>query len=119
MATNDIEKTVEQTIMNEGGKPDENKEEVKRSLSKLIEEMSSTERLALFSDLNDEEIKHLSVLETMDDDLMEEFSQRFKANRISKGRSGRSELIQMAEPFADAINPSEGRIERIKDMMSL
>lgn len=119
MSNNDLEQAVEQSLMNESSNDSTNQDKIEEALSRLVDEMSSTEQLALFSDLSEKDIKNLSVLETMDDPLIDKFAENFKSNRISKNRRGRKDLKDMAEPFADAFKGEDGRIDQIKEMMSL
>lgn len=119
MGTNEIEKTVEDTLINESSNDSTNQDEIEKSLSRLVDEMSSTDQLAFFSELSEKDIKHLSVLETMEDELIDKFAKNFKANRVSKKRRGRKDLKDIAEPFADVLKTDDGKMERIKDMMSL
>lgn len=77
------------------------------ALSELLAELSSTEKDVLFSELSEREIKHISVLETIDDQLMDDFVTNFRNNKVSKKRRGRKELVDVADSLSDLIAQKE------------
>lgn len=83
-------------------KSSENDDGMSKAYSDLIEQLGEEESLKLFSDLNINEIRHLSVLMTTGDDLIQEFSQNYIGLKVSHRRRGRKELIDLSEAFGKA-----------------
>lgn len=86
------------------------------AISELLEELSTEEKDILFSELSPREIKHISVLETIDDPLMDRFVRNFRNNKVSKNRKGRKELVEVADSLSDIIAQKEstGAIDKLK-----
>lgn len=94
--------------------------ELATALSELLKELSSEEKDVLFSELTEREIKHISVLETVDDPLMDRFVKNFRNNKVSKRRRGRKELVNVADSLSDLIATEQagGIKDKITDIIS-
>ena len=68
--------------------------------ARVITELSRTIRPELMTELNDQEIKALSVVMTVGEetknDVMTSYGEWFMRLRVSKGRKGRDELIRVS-----------------------
>lgn len=89
-------------IVSESLKSNEKDDGMSKAYSELIEQLGEEESLKLFSDLNINEIRHLSVLMTTGDDLINNFSRNYIALKVSHRRRGRKELIDLSEAFGKA-----------------
>lgn len=91
------------------------------SLTDLMEHLSDDERHKMFSELSKNEIKHLSVLATLDDDLMNDFIREYMTIMISHKRRGRKEHTELATAFSDIFGLQEsdsGLIDRAKSLVT-
>lgn len=68
-----------------------------KALSELIDQLGDTRHIQLFTDLNMREIRHLAVLRTVADDTLNEFTKNYMKLKISNGRLGRKELIDVSD----------------------
>lgn len=88
------------------------------SLSDLLDTLSDEEQIKMFSELSQREIRHLSVVSTMDDDLFNKFIGEYLEMKVSKRRKGRGELSEVADSFAGVFNQEQGGImDRIKGLV--
>lgn len=97
-------------------------DDITEALSQLLSELSDEEAHNLFSDLTDEEIRHISVLATVgdDDDLTKQFLREFKILKVSKRRRGRKELVKIASAFSGVFETkNEGKMGKIRRTLGL
>jgi len=110
-----MESVVKDTLMNS----DADKEQLAEALSDLIGHLSSEENLEMFTDLNRSEVSHLSVLRTVGDDVMDDFTRNFMLLKISDGRLGRRELIEVSESVGSQHQEEEGKktLQGLRNLM--
>lgn len=102
----------------EGGLDDS--DDVSESLSELLDSLTDREQDILLSQLSEREIKHLSVLDTTGDQLTQNFTKRFRQLKVSQGRQGRSELIEVADAISKMFEKQEGgRMDAVKSRLGL
>lgn len=70
---------------------------VAEALKNLLGVLRDEEQVNMFSDLSNEDIRHLSVMETLGDETTENFADNFKILKVSQSRQGREEIIRLAE----------------------
>lgn len=70
---------------------------VAEALKNLLGVLRDEEQVNMFSDLSNEDIRHLSVMETLGDETTESFADNFKTLKVSRNRDGRKEIIKLAE----------------------
>lgn len=73
-----------------------------KAYSDLIEQLGEQQSLKLFSDLTLREIRHLAVLTSTGDELINDFCSNYIALKVSFRRRGRKELIDLSEAFGKA-----------------
>lgn len=94
--------------------------DIAESLSELLDSLTDEEQDMLLSDLSEKEIRHISVLESTGDELTQEFLQDFRRLKVSSGRKGRKELIDVAGAISSVFEAQQGgRMDMIKDKMGL
>jgi len=96
---------IERALQGEGG---EESEDVAKALSNLMELLGDTDSYKMFSEVSNREIKHLSVLSSTGDQLMDEFIKEYLLLKVSHNRAGRSELIDVSNAFAKLHELGEG-----------
>lgn len=93
---------------------------IAESLSDLLDSLTDEEQDVLLSELSNEEIKHLSVLETTGDELTNEFIGSFRQMKVSHNRKGRKELIEVADAISAIFEAQEGgKLSGMKDKLGL
>lgn len=78
----------------------QDKDDVAEAISELMHLLGDDESFKMFSEVSNREIKHLSVLSSTGDRLMQDFIEEYLLLKISHNRSGRTELIDVSNAFA-------------------
>lgn len=118
MATDEKTKdTMEEEVLNLT--EEEDGKELAEALSELIEQLADDENIRMFSDLSQEEIRHISVLKSMNDTIIDEFLNEFEALQVSYRRKGRQELIDIAESVGSLASQEEdeSRLDRLRGVL--
>lgn len=96
--------------------------DIAQSLSELLDDLADEDKYILFSELSEREINHLSVIATVgdNDEITNMFIENYMRMKVSKGRQGRGELVQIAEAFSGVFQTqNEGHIASLKDKIGL
>lgn len=98
---------------------EDDKGDIAEALSELIEELASDENIRMFSDLSQQEIKHIAVLKSMNDSVVDEFLEEFESLQVSYRRKGREELIEIAESVGSLASDEEekSKLQRLKGVL--
>lgn len=112
MSQNDRDKAMD-VIESSGSDLDSNA--VAEALRDLLKVLRDENKVDLFSNLSRDDIRHLSVMETLGDDMTEDFAKNFKRLKVSEGREGRKEIIQLAEAVGgrDEVEDESGNIKSV------
>lgn len=101
----------------EGG---EEKDHVAQALGDAMENLDNPEVIKMFTHLDEEEIKILSVLMTIDSDLINQFGQEYMEQKVSYKRKGRGEIVESFEAFANIYaSDEESRLGKMRDKIGL
>lgn len=90
------------------------------SLSDLMDHLSDEEKHLMFSELSDREIKRLSVLRTTGNSLMDDFIRNYMIMKVSRGRKGRKELIEVSDSISNVFGIEEsgdGLLDKARGMV--
>lgn len=83
---------------------DEVGEDLERTIGTLLEKLTEEERIALFSELEYEEIERLVILcainEKLNSPILNTYIQTFLKLRVSLKRKGRKELVSVSKALA-------------------
>lgn len=100
------------------GEDEDDSNEIAEALSDLISELSQEESISLFTDLTQREIRHISVLESLDDKMIQDFLNSYKKHQVANRRKGRKELLEVAESLGVIADKDENRglADRIRNI---
>lgn len=101
-------------------KGEEDTDHVAQALSSAMDNLDNVDVITLFTELDMEEIKILSVLKSVDNELLHQFADEYMEQKVSHKRQGRKELIQVAEAFSNIWGQEqESRLDKLRSKMSL
>jgi len=93
---------------------------IAKALSDVMDNLDNEEGIKMFTSLNDSEVKILSVLLSLDNDLLDDFGQEFMQLKVSQGRKGRKDVKDVAEAFAGIWGvENQSTTDKIRDTIGL
>lgn len=92
------------------------------SLSNLLENLTSDEAIRLLSELDDEEISHITAILAVDgeEEVTQDLVQQFLSLKVSRNRRGRKELTEVADAFSGVFQVEEGGLtDKVRSKMGV
>lgn len=89
------------------GANDSDSSPIDESLSNLIQKLGQDDDVDFFTDLSQDEIRHITVLSLRNDETTKRFLKKYKDLQVSRRRKGRKELIEVAKAIGSLAKEQE------------
>lgn len=95
----------------------EQEDQLAQAISDLIEQLGDEESTQMFSELSMHELRQITVLAMLDDDVTRNFVQEYTRRKVSYKRKGRKELIDISQSLGSLVDKMHGDGDRWRDKL--